>query len=154
MGIIGIDMKFDDYATLSHSIVSPATVLLFLLWQPAFCLSYVILFIWKRRAEAWGTLTGRSALLSITSHQLGTPVTIIRWSLETLENRHPKEPIISIMRGEGLERINDVLKALHRCRSDQQRRSWPASPTTVGIQSIVESVKRARPCALRKPIKS
>ncbi len=151
MGIIGIDMKFDDYATLSHSIVSPATVLLFLL-AAGLLTSYVILFIWKRRAEAWEHIDReRSALLSITSHQLGTPVTIIRWSLETLEKSPSKKEQQYALNNarEGLERINDVLKALHDADLINKG-ALVASPTTVGIQSIVESVKKSTAMRLAK----
>ncbi|MBP9773232.1 MAG: hypothetical protein KBD00_01220 [Candidatus Peribacteraceae bacterium] len=151
IGIIGIDMKFDDYSTLAHSIVSPTTIILFLL-AAGLLTSYVLLFAWKRRAEAWERIDReRSSLLSITSHQLGTPVTIVRWSLDTLEKSASKEEHQYALNNarEGLERINDILKSLHDADM-VSRGTVTITPTLVNVKTILDTLVKATSTRLQK----
>jgi signal transduction histidine kinase len=113
VAILGIDMSADEYVELSQSIFSPVALLLIILTAVSVGGS-ILLFLWQRRLEAVDKLeVERSGLLRLAFHQLGGPLTIIRWSLEELEENGPS----SIQRTvgnieEGLKRLNEILKVL------------------------------------------
>ncbi len=84
LAVLGLDMNAQDYMALTRSIFSPVAFLLL-------CLGGLLLaafvggFLWRRRAESLRRIDReRSALLLLAMHQIGSPLTIIRWSLEQL----------------------------------------------------------------------
>ncbi len=98
VAILGIDMSADDYIRLSHSVFSPLAFFAFCLTSLLF-LVYILVFLWQRRVEAYeGVQQERAGMMLLTYHQLGTPLTISSWSLETLEealqNKAPLEPAV------------------------------------------------------------
>ncbi len=113
VAILGIDMSADEYVRLSHSIFSPLAYLIFCVTAILF-LVYILVFFWQRRVEAYeGVDQERSGVMLLTYHQLGTPLTISSWSLETLEdalaNNAPLEPAVR-------EHVRDMHIAIRQFR--------------------------------------
>lgn len=91
VAMLGLDMIADDYYMLSRSIFSPVAFLLTLV-AGLFIAVYLIYFTLRRRVIEWRRLDEeRNGLMLLASHQLGTPLTIFKWSLETLRDRAPGE---------------------------------------------------------------
>lgn len=80
VAVVGIDIDIARYINLSQRIFSPFLFLLLLL--VAFIVAgYIIFFVWKRRSDAIRSLNQeRAKLLRLSLHQLGTPLTIVRWA--------------------------------------------------------------------------
>ncbi len=85
VAILGIDMDAADFVRLSQSVFSPVAYLTFLVTVILLVL-YILAFLWQRRIESLKRIEEeRSGVMLLTFHQLGTPLTIIRWSLEALK---------------------------------------------------------------------
>lgn len=84
VAILGLDMDAHAFLTLARSIFSPVAFLLLCVF--AFFLALIVaIFLRRRREEALERIDlERSGLMLLTSHQLGSPLTIFRWSLEEL----------------------------------------------------------------------
>lgn len=87
MGILGIDMDAGDFYAISRSILSPMAFLLILLF--GILLSGIVtLALSRQQLSILKTLdTERSGLLRLTFHQMGSPITILNWSLELLKEK-------------------------------------------------------------------
>lgn len=89
VAIIGLDMTARDYATVAESILSPVTFVLLLVATAALG-GYFVFFVLKSRIDVWQKLEEeRAGLMLLTYHQLGSPLTIFKWSLESLRDRDP-----------------------------------------------------------------
>ncbi|MEI7709466.1 MAG: HAMP domain-containing sensor histidine kinase [bacterium] len=85
VAVVGIDIDIARYVNLSQRIFSPPLFAL-LLVVASILATYIILFFWKRRADALHSLNHqRSRMLLVTFHQLGTPLTLVRWATESLK---------------------------------------------------------------------
>jgi len=116
--VLAIDMTADEFIAESYGAFSPAALLVLLaLGTLASVLVYAlfenrrIIFLEKINAE-------RSGLLRLTFHQLGEPLTIMKWSLESLrdetENPELKKLVEEhvICMDEGLGRLNSIIDTL------------------------------------------
>lgn len=116
--VLGIDMEASEYRTLSQSIFSPVAFLLFMLATGATGM-YVIFTIWRRRQELLKRIADeRTGLMRLTFHQLGTPLTIVKWSLEQLKDAEARGELQQALREhytsleDGIGRINAILEDL------------------------------------------
>lgn len=93
IAVLGIDMGAQDYIALSRSIFSPLAFLL--LFFVALIIAAVVAgYLLRRRDEALKRIDReRSGLLLLAMHQIGSPLTIIRWSLEELTDQIGKETL-------------------------------------------------------------
>lgn len=139
-GVLGIDMSANEFTALSNSIFSPVALLLTLL--AIVCIgSADALFIWKRRLETLRQLENeRSGLLRLAFHQLGGPLTMIRWSLDALAEEGPatmKKHIDTI--GEGVRRLHAILDTL-KSADTVQTRNIQYTPTIASLRSVIDAV--------------
>lgn len=117
-GVLGIDMQATQFAALSSDVFSLPSILLLLLG--GFLASGLILFGWEhnqlrvlRKVDR-----ERSGLLRLTFHQLGEPLTIMKWSLENLreeaDNPHLKDLVQDHVQcmDEGIGRLNSIIDTL------------------------------------------
>lgn len=86
VGVLGVDIDIGHYKELSTRIFSPIAFLLVLL--AGFLLTgTIILFLRSRKLQSLLEMNReRSGLLRLTFHQLGQPITILKWSLEMLRD--------------------------------------------------------------------
>lgn len=117
-GVLGIDMQADDFLEASQSIFSPLALLLLFIGA-VFIAGTVVVFLESEQLTILRKINAeRSGLLRLTFHQLGEPLTIMKWSLETLrEEAHCDElkKIVSdhiVCMDEGLGRLNSIIDTL------------------------------------------
>lgn len=87
IAVLGIDMGAQEYIALSRKVFSPMAFILLVF--AALSLAAIIAgYMLRRRAEALHRIDReRSGLLLLAMHQIGSPLTIIRWSLEELTDQ-------------------------------------------------------------------
>jgi len=115
VAVLGVDMSADDYNALAQTVFSPIAFLLVLL-AAALIAAYLIYVLCRSRIEEIRVLeVERSSLVLLTSHQIGTPLTLFKWSLEMLRNPDPTEPFDVLLKKhvanleEGIARMEKIL---------------------------------------------
>ncbi|MDD5623809.1 MAG: HAMP domain-containing sensor histidine kinase [Candidatus Peribacteraceae bacterium] len=146
VAVLGIDMTADAYARLVQGIFSVESLLL-LLFGGLLIALYIILAENKRRVRSLEQLTDeRSWLMQLILHQVGMPLTIFKWSLESLQDvcRQEKNQKAEVrenltMMEEGiarLEHVTDVLLAADRVQAGKFR----LEPERFLLRGLLESV--------------
>lgn len=116
--VLGFDMRADDFIRLSGSIFGgQAMGIVFL---AALAAAGGIIALWEhRRISVLHRINAeRSGLLRLTFHQLGEPLTIMKWSLETLREQVEDENLKKLVdehvecMDEGLGRLNSIIDTL------------------------------------------
>jgi signal transduction histidine kinase len=116
--ILGIDMTADQYAILSQSAFTPFALLFIIL--SGIVMAGSIVLLWDRRQILVLNKVNaeRSGLLKLTFHQLGEPLTIMKWSLETLRDDTDSPELKALVEDhvicmdEGLGRLNSIIDTL------------------------------------------
>ncbi len=94
VAVLGVDMDAEEYYRLTRQIFSPVGVLLAILAAVLFA-AYVALYLRNRRLDVMRRLDEeRSGILLLTSHQLGTPMTIFQWTVEALRESRDKGTLV------------------------------------------------------------
>lgn len=118
VAILGIDMDARQFAYLSQSAFSPFILIIVVL--AGLSLAGYILYMWNRyRVSMLKRIDKeRSGLLQLTFHQLGEPITIMQWSLETLSDNLSLQQLEKVVpehittMNEGLRRLNGIIDVL------------------------------------------
>jgi signal transduction histidine kinase len=97
VGTLGIDMLATDYLASAYSIFSPGALFLVLLSIVCVTSGFVLMALRRQMEMLMQMDKERSGLLQLTFHQLGEPLTIFKWSLESLKERHPSESLEKMM---------------------------------------------------------
>ncbi len=116
--VIGVDYRAEDFYRMSQRIFSSDALVVVLVLAAAAAGS-IVLFWERRRILTLKRINSeRSGLLRLTFHQLGEPLTIMKWSLETLrdetddhELKHLVDDHVKCM-DEGLGRLNSIIDTL------------------------------------------
>lgn len=116
VGTLGIDILAEDFIALGRKAFSPVqlTVLFF------FGLGiggYVMYTVWRKRLEYLRILEQeRSSLLTLATHQLGSPLASIRWWLEILEEHIRSKKAAEALKNlhAAIERITGVITELRK----------------------------------------
>lgn len=141
---VGLDMRADDFYQISQRVFTPTV--LFLIFAGALLIAGLaavsaeerqLLVLKKINNE-------RSGLLRLTFHQIGEPLTIMKWSLETLreESEHPHlkklvEDHLVVM-DEGLGRLNSIIDTLQLAEKvDLNTLEYVAVPTS--LKAIIDN---------------
>ncbi len=119
VAVLGLDMNADRYIYLSRSLFSPVVLLLFVILS-VFVVGYVLAYLARRRLEDARRLEAeRSGMLMLAFHQLGTPLTIFKWSLEQMNDLIQQGPPYSSDLGsyvtqmsEGIQKLNRVINEI------------------------------------------
>jgi signal transduction histidine kinase len=116
--VLGVDMNADEFYRQSRRIFTPEAM--GVVFLAALTAAAGIIASWERRRVTIlrRINSERSGLLRLTFHQLGEPLTIMKWSLETLrdetndhELKHLVDEHVSCM-DEGLGRLNSIIDTL------------------------------------------
>lgn len=139
--VLGIDLQADTYLSISQSVLSPVGLLVVLLTALVIA-GYVGFAVWKPRMEMLAqTDAERAALMNLASHQLGSPVAMMKWWLEIMREGKmdvSKEEIAAQME-EGLRRMERIMHALQRADSiDSGKVSYHA--TQASLNDVVKGV--------------
>lgn len=142
VAVLGIDMSASDYLGLSQNLFSPVVLVLLIVSMLSIG-SATALFLMRRRMEMLRRLeVERSGLLRLAFHQLGGPLTIIRWSLEELQevgSPEDRRTIANIQ--EGLKRLMAILKTLKDADQVHTGR-LTSTPEIVALSSVLELVEK------------
>ncbi|MDD4628439.1 MAG: HAMP domain-containing sensor histidine kinase [Candidatus Peribacteraceae bacterium] len=85
VAVIGIDMTAQNYEGFLQAFFSTQALFLFLLGAGVIAF-YILVMQWRTRAEELEQLNEeRSWLMQLVLHQVGTPLTIFKWAVESLE---------------------------------------------------------------------
>lgn len=116
--VLGVDMNADDFYRQSRRIFTPEAMGVVLLIAVAAAFAIIASWEYRRVSMLKRINSERSGLLRLTFHQLGEPLTIMKWSLETLreETDDPNlkklvEEHVTCM-DEGLGRLNSIIDTL------------------------------------------
>jgi signal transduction histidine kinase len=145
VAVLGIDMDAADYATLSTSVFSPIVFLLFLI--AAVCSGVgLTMYLWLKRTDAERRIDReRSGLLLMSLHQIGTPLTIFKWSLDELHDQmehgvRPDDFRETLQNMEaGTAQLDSILTEL-TAASQIEGGSFPYAPKATAIRPIVDRV--------------
>jgi signal transduction histidine kinase len=116
--VLGVDMYADEFFRQSRRIFTPEAM--GMVFLTALAAAGTIIASWERRRVSMLKRINneRSGLLRLTFHQLGEPLTIMKWSLETLrdetENPELKKLVDEhvVCMDEGLGRLNSIIDTL------------------------------------------
>lgn len=138
--VLGLDMTADHYLRLSTTVFSPVALTLLLLGG---VLSAVFIqqTVHRRRMEAYAQLEAeRSALLDLTTHQLGMPLATFKWWVEILRDQGDEKNADALKElEEGISRMDDIVASLEE--ASQLRGDLGAYvPTTTNLSSAVRRV--------------
>src|SRR3989339_43779 len=146
--VLGIDMTAENYAQIRQSIFSMQSLLL-VLFGGMLVIFAVIAIIWRRRVQEMGHLDDeRRWLLQLILHQVGTPLTIFRWGVESLREALPRLPDAAraemeeniLIMEDGVSRLgheSEVLLAADRIQEGNVR----VADEQVSLQSVLDETK-------------
>lgn len=146
IAIIGIDMVADDFIALSQRIFSPVAFVLFLLGCAGVS-GYGLSLARKHRIESLKRLdTERSGVLKLAFHQLGAPLSILKWSLDLLEDEEktPSEAVKEHKERvhEATDRIDAILEELKEADRVHER-VLAYDPRLVTMTDVIDDVVKA-----------
>lgn len=155
VGVLAIDMEAEDFIASSYSVFSPAALLLILVM--GMVASVTVYAVSERRQInlLQHINMERSGLLRLTFHQLGEPLTIMKWSLESLrdETQSPElhrlveEHIVCM--DEGLGRLNSIIDTLQLAEKvDLNTLEYLPVPTS--LRELVDNAVNEWDSSLRK----
>lgn len=136
--VLGIDMRANEFIQASTTIFSPLDLVGVIL--AGLVSSVLIIVLWEyRQISILHKLNAeRSSLLKLTFHQLGEPLTIMKWSLETLRDETHDERLRKIVddhvvcMDEGLGRLNTIIDTLQMAEKvDLNTLQYIAVPTSL-----------------------
>lgn len=112
-GIIGLDMDAHDFVTISQNAFSTFAFLTMLSIGIVIVLLTFYIIIDRRRAARNTINQERSALLALATHQLGGPVSAIRWWVEVMKDDGICDSGSACGHIEtSVEQINDIMQEL------------------------------------------
>lgn len=143
VAILGLDMDAKEYESISQSVLSPLAILLLVL-VTALIGGAISLILSRRHLGLLQEMDmERSGLLRLTFHQLGNPLTILKWSLEMLMDA--KSPAAIEKYGSSIQeattRLNNILSSL-RDADMVHEGTMHYQPEFASLQSIVSTVAK------------
>ncbi len=143
--IIGIDMTAEDYVAIRQSIFSIQSLFLILLGGFLVILG-TLGVIWRNRVRNMQHLDDeRRWLLQLILHQVGTPLTIFKWGVESLQDMllHLPESARAevnehiLILEDGISRLNHVAEVLLAADRIQEG-SMQVAEERVSLKSVID----------------
>lgn len=110
VAVIGFDIDYLRFQTLVENGFSPVAFLLLVVAGLAIASYLTASVAWDRRRTKDRLDEERNMLLQLNAHQLGSPVTILQWSLETLKSIPEAETNLAV--AEQISALEDVAHRL------------------------------------------
>jgi len=153
VAVLGLDMMAEDYAAILQSIFSMQAMLLVLLGGILITFS-VMGFVLRNRVEEMNHLDAeRRWLLQLILHQVGTPLTIFKWGVESLQEMLPHLPESAraevqentLIMEDGVSRLDHVTEVLLAADRIQEG-SMQVAEERVSLKSVIyETVAGIQP---------
>ncbi len=150
VAILGVDMELSHLRNVSIQIFSPAAIMLAIFAATGLALYSVLAWSRRHMADLRRADDERASLLKLAYHQLGQPLTILKWSHELLVEKFgwtPSDPDLKehIEReADAIQRFSDIFRALERAEriSEDQLRYEAKSIALVSIvNEVLEKVQ-------------
>lgn len=148
VAVLGIDMDAAEFRANTRSVLSPFAVLMILALAASLATG-VALLIESRQLQTVSRINAeRSGLLQLTFHQLGEPITILQWAIETLEDS--KEDVDQIKKllpenltdmREGVRRLGSIIDTLQEAEKVELG-VFENKPVEQSIKRVIEDVVR------------
>ncbi len=110
VAVIGFDIDYLRFKKLVENAFSPTVFLLLVIAGIAIASYLTASVAWDRRRTKDRLNEERNMLLQLNAHQLGSPVTILQWSLETLKSIPEAETNLAV--AEQISALEDVAHRL------------------------------------------
>lgn len=149
---LGIDMDATEFRALTRSILSPFAVLLILLLAGMLATGVALLFESRQLTALSRINAERSGLLQLMFHQLGEPITILQWGIESLDDgkgniealRQTLPENLASLR-EGIRRLSSIIDTLQEAEKVELR-SFELRPVELSLRSFLdETIARILP---------
>ena len=141
VAVLGIDMDASEFRANTRSVLSPYTTLLIVLLA-GMLVAGVALLIESRQLQSISRMNAeRSGLLQLTFHQLGEPITIIQWAIESLEDMKDDTAALQKVLPENLTDMHEGVRRLSSIIDTLQE----AEKVELGVfenKPVEQSVKR------------
>ncbi len=117
-GVLGVDFRAEEFYRMSQRIFSTDALIGVLIFAAIVAGSIVLAWERRRILILKRINSERSGLLRLTFHQLGEPLTIMKWSLETLRDETDNPELKNMVdehvkcMDEGLGRLNSIIDTL------------------------------------------
>lgn len=112
VAVLGVDMDAAEFRAYTRSILSPFAVIA-ILALTGLLATGVALLIESRQLSGLARVNAeRSGLLQLTFHQLGEPITILQWGIETLEDTKDDIDALRKVLPENLEGMREGVRRL------------------------------------------
>jgi signal transduction histidine kinase len=145
VAVLGVDMDAAEFRALTRSILSPIALLLILALTFALAVG-VALLIESRQLSALARINAeRSGLLQLTFHQLGEPITILQWGIETLEDS--KDDVGALQNAlpenladmrEGVRRLGSIIDTLQEAEKVELK-AFENVPVEQPVKAFLEN---------------
>lgn len=153
VAVVGIDIDIARYIDLSQRIFSPPLFALLLLGAVTLVI-FLISFLGKRKADVLHSLNRqRAKLLLVTFHQLGTPLTLVRWATDSLKEMLPSITNPSIVTffkrdieilteaGNRFEALLQVLRKADKIQAGKSEYNAIEADLFVTVQNCINKLK-------------
>lgn len=146
VAVLGIDMDAAEFRSYTRSVLSPFAVLLILMLAGTLAAG-VALLIESRQLQSVSRINAeRSGLLQLTFHQLGEPITIVQWAIETLEDakNDPTElqkilPDNLVDMREGVRRLGSIIDTLQEAEKVELG-AFENKPVEQSLRRVLDDV--------------
>lgn len=146
VAVLGIDMDAADFQANTRSVLSPFAVLLILMLAGMLATG-VALLIESRQLQSISRINAeRSGLLQLTFHQLGEPITILQWAIETLEDtKNDPSSLEKILpenlvdMREGVRRLGSIIDTLQEAEKVELG-AFENKPVELSVKHVLDDV--------------
>lgn len=144
VAVLGIDMDAADFYAHTRSVLSPFAVIL-IMTLAALLAAGVALLAESRQLQLLARVNAeRSGLLQLTFHQLGEPITIVQWAIETLEDAKDDPAELKKILGdnlvdmrEGVRRLSSIIDTLQEAEKVELL-SFENRPVEQSVKRVLE----------------
>jgi len=144
VAVLGVDMDAEEFLSRTRSVLSPFAVIL-ILTLTGMLAAGVALLIESRQLSALARINAeRSGLLQLTFHQLGEPITILQWGIETLGDA--KDDVATLRKvlpenlddmREGVRRLGSIIDTLQEAEKVELH-AFQNRPVQQSIKTFVD----------------
>ena len=146
VAVLGLDMDAAEFRAHTRSVLSPFAVLLILLLAGMLATGVALLIESRLLQSVTRVNAERSGLLQLTFHQLGEPITILQWAIETVEDVRddPSElkkvlpENLADMR-EGVRRLGSIIDTLQEAEKVELG-AFENKPVEQSAKRVIEDV--------------
>lgn len=155
VAVLGIDMDADEFLRISQSAFSPFSLFL-VLFMGALGSAVLGYSAWHRRMQFYERLDSeRSSLVGLAMHQIGAPLSSMRWWIDILKEAdkdHPNNENAEAYAqlDESIARMSDLIEALRKATSFSQVNTTANRARVTLYEVLQDAIEEQEPNAKKK----